>query len=204
MRITMFGKAASTAVFSLLISISLNFGSESESQARSGDSANFNRIDSVEVDGVFLRYNQEDRNYLIACVMSEIGNWKDTDYDKMRQKSIAITYVILRRAKRGDFGGGYSIKGNILAPNQFYGMTLNTNSSPFKGKPCANAALSNGPMADLKIFFGMTFFDLMDYMSFKYMLPLGGFLMTIFAAYYWGAADKNAGCLPCRPASLSM
>ena len=138
----MFGKAASTAVFSLLISISLNFGSESESQARSGDSANFKRIDSVEVDGVFLRYNQEDRNYLIACIISEIGNWKDTDYDKMKQKSIAITYVILRRAKRGDFGGGYSIKGNILAPNQFYGMTLNTNSSPFKGKPWANAALS--------------------------------------------------------------
>lgn len=51
------------------------------------------------------------------------------------------------------------------------------------------SALSTGPLADVKIFFGMTFFDWMDYMSFKYMLPLGGFLMTIFVAYVWGAKE---------------
>ena len=60
------------------------------------------------------------------------------------------------------------------------------------------SALSSGPLADVKIFFGMTFFDLMDYMSFKYMLPLGGFLMTIFVAYHWGAkefiAEIKSGC----------
>lgn len=49
------------------------------------------------------------------------------------------------------------------------------------------SALSTGPLAEVKVFFGMTFFDMMDYMSFKYMLPLGGFLMTIFVAYNWGA-----------------
>jgi hypothetical protein len=59
----------------------------------------------------------------------------------MQQKTIAITYVILRRAKMGNFGGGHSIKGNILAPKQFYGMTLNTNGSPFKGKACSHTAL---------------------------------------------------------------
>ncbi|MBC8203961.1 sodium-dependent transporter [bacterium] len=51
------------------------------------------------------------------------------------------------------------------------------------------SALSTGPLADWKIFFGMTFFDFMDYMSFKYMLPLGGFLMCIFVGYYWGAKE---------------
>ena len=50
------------------------------------------------------------------------------------------------------------------------------------------SALSHGVLADFKIF-GMTFFDLMDYMSFKYMLPIGGFLMTIFVAYFWGVKD---------------
>ncbi|NQS97404.1 MAG: sodium-dependent transporter [candidate division Zixibacteria bacterium] len=60
------------------------------------------------------------------------------------------------------------------------------------------SALSHGPLADMKFFFGMTFFDFMDYMSFKYMLPLGGFLMTIFVAYFWGAkefiAEIQSGC----------
>ena len=51
------------------------------------------------------------------------------------------------------------------------------------------SALSTGPLANVKIFFGMTFFDWMDYMSFKYMLPLGGFLMTIFVGYVWGAKE---------------
>ena len=60
------------------------------------------------------------------------------------------------------------------------------------------SALSHGPLANVKVFFGMTFFDFMDYMSFKYILPLGGFLMTIFVAYYWGAkefiAEIQSGC----------
>ena len=101
-----------------------------------------NALDSVVVDNVYVSFSYEDKNYLIACILSEIGNWKDTDYEKMKQKAVAMTYVIRRRAQRGDFGGGHSIKNNILAPNQFYGMTLNTNPSPFKGKPCAHVALS--------------------------------------------------------------
>ena len=60
------------------------------------------------------------------------------------------------------------------------------------------SALSHGPLANVKVLFGMTFFDFMDYMSFKYMLPLGGFLMTIFVAYHWGAkefiAEIKSGC----------
>lgn len=59
------------------------------------------------------------------------------------------------------------------------------------------SALSQGLLADLKLF-GMTFFDIMDYMSFKYMLPLGGFLMTIFVAFHWGVkefiAELRNGC----------
>ena len=68
------------------------------------------------------------------------------------------------------------------------------------------SALSQGLLADVKIF-GMTFFDLMDYMSFKYMLPIGGFLMTIFVAYYWGVKDfineLQSGCpqLTLKPAA---
>jgi len=51
------------------------------------------------------------------------------------------------------------------------------------------SALSTGPLSNVKVFFGMTFFDLMDYMSFKYMLPLGGFLLTVFVGYKWGARE---------------
>ncbi len=57
------------------------------------------------------------------------------------------------------------------------------------GVPSALSAVSSAPIGRLQILFGMTFFDLMDYMSFKYMLPLGGFLMTIFVAYFWGAKE---------------
>ena len=68
------------------------------------------------------------------------------------------------------------------------------------------SALSQGLLAEVKIF-GMTFFDFMDYMSFKYMLPIGGFLMTIFVAYYWGVKDfideLKSGCpqLTLKPAA---
>ena len=60
------------------------------------------------------------------------------------------------------------------------------------------SALSTGPLKDVKVFFGMTFFELMDYASFKYMLPLGGFLLTIFVGFRWGAgefiAELKKGC----------
>ena len=66
------------------------------------------------------------------------------------------------------------------------------------GVPSALSAVSSAPLGEFRIFLGMPFFDLMDYMSFKYMLPLGGFLMTIFVAYVWGArefiAELRIGC----------
>ena len=32
----------------------------------------------------------------------------------------------------------------------------------------------------------MTFFDVMDYLSSKYMLPIGGMLTAVFVLYRWG------------------
>jgi len=35
-------------------------------------------------------------------------------------------------------------------------------------------------------FLGMSFFDVMDYLSSKYMLPIGGMLTAVFVLYRWG------------------
>lgn len=47
------------------------------------------------------------------------------------------------------------------------------------------SALSFNLMSDI-LFFGMTFFDLMFYITFNFMLPTGGLLITIFIGWIWG------------------
>jgi len=46
------------------------------------------------------------------------------------------------------------------------------------------SALSFGVLGKVHIF-GMILFDFFDYLSFKYMLPLGGFLMVLFTIFRW-------------------
>ncbi len=46
------------------------------------------------------------------------------------------------------------------------------------------SALSFGLLSDFTIL-GMTVFDFLDYLSFKYMLPIGGFLMVLFTIFKW-------------------
>jgi NSS family neurotransmitter:Na+ symporter len=63
----------------------------------------------------------------------------------------------------------------------------------------STAALSNSVLAGVKIF-GMTFFDLFDYLTSNLMLPIGGIFLTIFAGYVFGyprikAALSNEGKL---------
>jgi NSS family neurotransmitter:Na+ symporter len=48
--------------------------------------------------------------------------------------------------------------------------------------------------------FGLTFFDLFDYISSNLLLPLGGLFLAIFAGWFWGyprmqAALSNEGKL---------
>ncbi|WMJ22083.1 sodium-dependent transporter [Paludicola sp. MB14-C6] len=52
------------------------------------------------------------------------------------------------------------------------------------------AALSFGPLADVK-FFGNTIFDLMSFVSDKLLMPLGGFFMCIFVGYIWGIDNAS-------------
>ena len=47
-------------------------------------------------------------------------------------------------------------------------------------------SLSLGGGINLTGFLSMTFFDFMDYLSSKYMLPIGGMFMAIFILYRWG------------------
>lgn len=47
------------------------------------------------------------------------------------------------------------------------------------------SALSFNVMSDSTLF-GLTFFDLADYLASNVMLPLGGLLISIFVAYVWG------------------
>ncbi len=52
------------------------------------------------------------------------------------------------------------------------------------------SALSYNVMADVH-FFGLTFFDFIDFISSNILLPLGGLLIAVFVSYYWGI-DKAA------------
>jgi NSS family neurotransmitter:Na+ symporter len=47
-------------------------------------------------------------------------------------------------------------------------------------------SLSLGEFNDMSQIFGVSFFDLMDYASSKYMLPIGGMLTAIFIIWRWG------------------
>ncbi|MFC3532205.1 sodium-dependent transporter [Vogesella facilis] len=63
----------------------------------------------------------------------------------------------------------------------------------------ASCALSNNVLADVKLF-GMTFFDLFDYLSSNILLPLGGICICLFVGWVWGkqqlaAALSNQGTL---------
>lgn len=49
----------------------------------------------------------------------------------------------------------------------------------------ASCALSNSVLAEVKPF-GMTFFDLFDYLSSNILLPLGGICICLFVAWVWG------------------
>jgi NSS family neurotransmitter:Na+ symporter len=60
-------------------------------------------------------------------------------------------------------------------------------------------ALSNSSMADFKLF-GMTMFDLFDYVSSNILLPVGGLCIAVFVTWVWGwpnfkAALSNEGTL---------
>ncbi len=47
------------------------------------------------------------------------------------------------------------------------------------------SALSYNVMADFRIF-GLNFFDFIDFISANILLPVGGFFISVFVAYYWG------------------
>ena len=49
----------------------------------------------------------------------------------------------------------------------------------------AFCSLSMGSF-NITSFLGMSFFDVMDYLSSKYMLPIGGMLTAVFVLYRWG------------------
>lgn len=53
------------------------------------------------------------------------------------------------------------------------------------------ASLSLGAMADLKLF-GMGWFDLMDSLSTKILLPLGGLLVSVFVGWFWARPALQA------------
>ncbi|MBT3233303.1 MAG: sodium-dependent transporter [Calditrichaeota bacterium] len=50
------------------------------------------------------------------------------------------------------------------------------------------SALSFGILSNVKIF-GMILFDFFDYLSFKYMLPIGGLLMVLFTIFRWKPSE---------------
>ncbi|RCK47062.1 Na+-dependent transporter [Thalassospira profundimaris] len=53
------------------------------------------------------------------------------------------------------------------------------------------SSLSNGIMKDTT-FFGMTFFNLMDFVSAKLLLPIGGLFISLFVGWViWGAARED-------------
>src|SRR5512133_1377025 len=66
----------------------------------------------------------------------------------------------------------------------------------------STAALSNSSLAGFKLF-GMTMFDLYDFLTSNLLLPLGGLFLCLFAGWIWGeekvrAALSNEGVLANR------
>lgn len=51
------------------------------------------------------------------------------------------------------------------------------------------SALSFGIWSEVKIIFGMTFFDFFDFITSNVMLPIGGLLLCVFVGWVWGT-DK--------------
>ena len=52
----------------------------------------------------------------------------------------------------------------------------------------ASCALSNSALADFKLF-GLTMFDLFDFVSSNIILPAGGIFIALFVGWVWGV-DK--------------
>jgi NSS family neurotransmitter:Na+ symporter len=55
----------------------------------------------------------------------------------------------------------------------------------------STAALSSSTLAEVKVF-GMTFFDLYDYVSSNLLLPVGGLFLAVFAGWFWGYPQVKA------------
>ncbi|OWY40497.1 transporter [Xenophilus sp. AP218F] len=63
----------------------------------------------------------------------------------------------------------------------------------------SGCALSNSVLADVKLF-GMTFFDLFDFVTSNVLMPMGGIFLCLFVGWVWGfdklkAALSNEGAL---------
>jgi NSS family neurotransmitter:Na+ symporter len=56
----------------------------------------------------------------------------------------------------------------------------------------STAALSSSVMADVKLF-GMTPFDLFDFLTSNILLPVGGFFLTVFLGWVWGWPQVENG-----------
>jgi neurotransmitter:Na+ symporter, NSS family len=67
--------------------------------------------------------------------------------------------------------------------NRLKATIISTGSISVFGIACT---LSQGPLASELTFFDKTFFDLMDFVSANILLPLGGLLIVIFAAWVLG------------------
>lgn len=55
----------------------------------------------------------------------------------------------------------------------------------------STCALSNNLLADVKPF-GMTFFDLFDFVSSSILMPVGGIAICVFVAWFWGKQNMRA------------
>lgn len=62
------------------------------------------------------------------------------------------------------------------------------------------SSLSFGPWEGVKIFFGRNFFEFIDFLVSNLLLPIGGILYSVFAAWVWGVKpaleEINAGTGP--------
>ncbi len=75
-----------------------------------------------------------------------------------------------------------------LKLNRKKAAVITTIAIAIVGIPCS---LSMGSMSDVT-FFGMTFFDLLDYLASNILLPLGGLFISIFVGWYLGFRNTNA------------
>ena len=133
---------------------------------QAGDEIIFKDTGTEDFEKIWKPYFDLDRDYGALC--------KRFSADPHLKKAVALTSTISMHEIATAF-----IRENYKCSRQKSAVIV-TLICIVLGTACS---LSFGPWADIKIW-GMGFFDLFDFLTAKFIMPLGGILITMFVEWY--------------------